>query len=37
MIEAAARQAEAHEFIIGLEDWHGRGGYDAHVGEPGLS
>ena len=36
MIEAAARQAEAHEFIIGLEDWHGRHGYDAHVGERGV-
>ena len=24
MVEAAARQAEAHDFIIGLEDWHGR-------------
>jgi ATP-binding cassette subfamily B multidrug efflux pump len=36
MIEAAARQAEAHEFIVGLEDWHGRHGYDAHVGERGV-
>ena len=36
MVEAAARQAEAHEFIIGLEDWHGRHGYDAHVGERGV-
>ena len=24
MIEDAARRAEAHEFIVGLEDWHGR-------------
>ena len=36
MIEAAARQAEAHEFIIDLEDWHERRGYDAHVGERGV-
>src|SRR6202023_382094 len=26
----------AHEFIVGLEDWHGRHGYDAHVGERGV-
>jgi ATP-binding cassette, subfamily B, multidrug efflux pump len=36
MIEEAARRAEAHEFILGLEDWHGRRGYDAHVGERGV-
>jgi ATP-binding cassette, subfamily B, multidrug efflux pump len=36
MIEAAARRAEAHEFIAGLEDWHERRGYDAHVGERGV-
>jgi ATP-binding cassette subfamily B multidrug efflux pump len=36
MIEDAARRAEAHEFIVGLEDWHGRRGYDAHVGERGV-
>ncbi len=36
MIEDAARRAEAHEFILGLEDWHGRQGYDAHVGERGV-
>ncbi len=36
MVEAAARQAEAHEFILGLEDWHERRGYDAHVGERGV-
>ncbi len=36
MIEDAARRAEAHDFIVGLEDWHGRGGYDAHVGERGV-
>ncbi|HTI84050.1 MAG TPA: ABC transporter ATP-binding protein [Acetobacteraceae bacterium] len=36
MIEDAARRAEAHEFIVGLEDWHERRGYDAHVGERGV-
>jgi ATP-binding cassette subfamily B multidrug efflux pump len=35
-IEAAARRAAAHDFIVGLEDWHGRRGYDAHVGERGV-
>jgi ATP-binding cassette subfamily B multidrug efflux pump len=35
-IVAAARQAHAHDFILGLEDWHGRRGYDAHVGERGV-
>ena len=33
---AAARRAQAHEFILELEDWHGRRGYDAHVGERGV-
>jgi ATP-binding cassette, subfamily B, multidrug efflux pump len=35
-IVAAAKQAHAHDFIIGLEDWHGRRAYDAHVGERGV-
>ncbi len=35
-VEAAARRAEAHEFIETLEDWNGRHGYDAHVGERGV-
>ncbi|HEX4366900.1 MAG TPA: ABC transporter ATP-binding protein [Rhodopila sp.] len=35
-IVAAAKRAQAHEFILGLEDWHGRSGYDAHVGERGV-
>ncbi|MGI9391899.1 MAG: ABC transporter ATP-binding protein [Boseongicola sp.] len=35
MIDAAAR-AEAHEFIIGLQDHQGRVGYDAHLGERGV-
>jgi ATP-binding cassette, subfamily B, multidrug efflux pump len=33
---AAAKQAEAHGFILGLEDMKGRRGYDAHVGERGV-
>ncbi|SFR00366.1 ABC transporter ATP-binding protein [Poseidonocella sedimentorum] len=32
----AARRAEAHEFILGLEDHKGRKGYDAHLGERGV-
>ena len=35
-IVAAARQAEAHEFIEGLHDHMGRIGYDAHLGERGV-
>ena len=35
-IEAAARRAQAHEFIVDLQDWKGRTGYDAHVGERGV-
>ena len=35
-IVAAARQAEALEFIGHLEDWAGRTGFDAHVGERGV-
>ena len=33
---AAARRAEAHDFILGLTDPAGRSGYDAHVGERGV-
>ena len=33
---AAARRAEAHEFIESLSDVKGRRGYDAHVGERGV-
>jgi ATP-binding cassette subfamily B protein/ATP-binding cassette subfamily B multidrug efflux pump len=36
MIEAA-KKAEAHEFILELKDIEGRVGYDAHVGERGVS
>ncbi|WP_299081133.1 ABC transporter ATP-binding protein [uncultured Ruegeria sp.] len=32
----AAKQAEAHEFILDLQDPEGRTGYDAHVGERGV-
>ncbi len=35
MLEAA-RRAEAHEFILDLEDPQGRKGYEAHVGERGV-
>ena len=35
-IEQAARRAHALEFIEQLEDWQGRRGYDAHVGERGV-
>jgi len=35
-IEAAARQAEAHEFIGDLRDHRDRKGYDAHLGERGV-
>ena len=32
----AAKQAAAHDFILGLKDRQGRRGYDAHVGERGV-
>jgi ATP-binding cassette, subfamily B, multidrug efflux pump len=35
-IEAAARRAQAHEFILNQRDSKGRTGYDAHVGERGV-
>ena len=35
-VEAAARRAHAHEFIVSLRDWKDRAGYDAHVGERGV-
>ena len=35
-IIAAAKLAHAHEFICALEDWQGRRGYDAQVGERGV-
>ena len=33
---AAAQQAQAHEYILELEDQEGRRGYDAQVGERGV-
>ncbi|MDG4646868.1 ABC transporter ATP-binding protein [Roseibacterium sp. SDUM158017] len=33
---AAAKRAEAHDFILELSDPQGRTGYDAHVGERGV-
>ena len=33
---AAAKQAQAHHFILDLQDPQGRTGYDAHVGERGV-
>jgi len=33
---AAAKRAEAHDFILNLRDAKGRTGYDAHVGERGV-
>ena len=35
-MEAAARRAQAHEFVQTLTDPTGRSGYDAHVGERGV-
>jgi len=35
-IIAAARRAEAHDFILDLQDFKGRRGYDAHLGERGV-
>jgi ATP-binding cassette subfamily B multidrug efflux pump len=35
-IMAAARKAQAHDFILGLRDWRGHTGYEAHVGERGV-
>jgi ATP-binding cassette, subfamily B, multidrug efflux pump len=35
-VEAAAKKAQAHDFILGLRDWRGKSGYEAHVGERGV-
>jgi ATP-binding cassette subfamily B multidrug efflux pump len=35
-VVAAARKAQAHDFITALRDWNGRPGYSAHVGERGV-
>jgi ATP-binding cassette subfamily B protein len=36
MVIAAAKAARAHDFILTLEDFKGRTGYDAHLGERGV-
>jgi ATP-binding cassette subfamily B multidrug efflux pump len=36
MAVEAAKKAQAHDFIVGLEDIKGRKGYAAHVGERGV-
>ncbi len=36
LVRSAAHKAHAEEFILGLRDWKGRAGYDAHVGERGV-
>ena len=35
-VMAAARKAQASDFVLGLRDWKGREGFDAHVGERGV-
>jgi ATP-binding cassette subfamily B protein len=35
-VVAAAKAARAHDFILSLEDFKGRTGYDAHLGERGV-
>ncbi len=35
-IEAAADKAQSHAFIMELQDWQDRTGYEAHVGERGV-
>ncbi len=35
-IQRAAELAHAHDFILSQQDWKGRSGYDAHVGERGV-
>src|SRR6202030_4004143 len=35
-VRRAAAQAHAIDFVEGLEDWFGRRGFDAHVGERGV-
>ena len=35
-VREAAERAHALEFIEGLEDWYGRRGFEAHVGERGV-
>ena len=33
---AAAKKAQAHDFIVGFRDWRNHVGYEAHVGERGV-
>ena len=35
-VEAAAKRAKAHDFILALKDGQGRTGYNAHIGERGV-
>jgi ATP-binding cassette, subfamily B, multidrug efflux pump len=35
-VVAAAKKAQAHEFVLGLRDWRANTGYEAHVGERGV-
>jgi len=35
-VVAAAKKAQAHEFILGLKDYRNNVGYEAHVGERGV-
>ena len=35
-VMAAARKAQASDFVLALRDWKGREGFDAHVGERGV-
>jgi ATP-binding cassette, subfamily B, multidrug efflux pump len=35
-VVSAAKHAHAHDFVLDLEDWQDRRGYDAHVGERGV-
>jgi ATP-binding cassette subfamily B multidrug efflux pump len=35
-VVAAAKKAQAHEFILGLKDYRNNAGYEAHVGERGV-
>jgi ATP-binding cassette subfamily B multidrug efflux pump len=35
-VMAAAKKAQAHDFIVGLRDWKNHVGYEAHVGERGV-
>ena len=35
-VMAAARKAQASDFVLALRDWKGREGFEAHVGERGV-